>query len=225
LAYATIDELAAALRIRVTAENTAALQACLDAAAIEIDHETDRPPVELTSRDWLYADVQIAADPGPGNLRTDHFNPPAVTNLYVDTVDAVGIDQLAALQMLAVNDAIELSDAFDSSSWARYTITAVPVNNAGWFTIPVGLANSSILDLADGMRLTIVALRPTQLLTQQLALANRVNILRGVEWFKSQDAAFGVIGFDESGALRAPRDSFNRHAYALSPLKKQVGVA
>jgi hypothetical protein len=52
-----------------------------------------------------------------------------------------------------------------------------------------------------------------------------VNILRGVEWFKSQDAAWGVIGFDETGALQAPRDGFNRHAYALTPLKKQWGIA
>jgi hypothetical protein len=225
LAYATVDELAAALRVRVTVENTAGLQACLDAAALEINHDIDRLPVELTTRDWLYSDVEVAADPGAGYLRMDHFNPPAVTELYVDTVDADGADQLAALQTLAVDDVVELNDAVDSSSWARYTIGAVPVDNTGWFTIPVGLADSSTLDLVDGMRLTIVALRPTQLLTQQLALANRVNVLRGVEWFKSQDAAFGVIGFDESGALRAPRDGFARHTYTLSPLKQQFGIA
>ena len=42
MAYATVDELAAALRIRVLPDNTAALQACLDAAAEEIDFELDR---------------------------------------------------------------------------------------------------------------------------------------------------------------------------------------
>ena len=42
MAYATVDELAAALRITVTAGNTAQLQSCLDAAAIEIDHAMDR---------------------------------------------------------------------------------------------------------------------------------------------------------------------------------------
>ena len=56
-------------------------------------------------------------------------------------------------------------------------------------------------------------------------LANRVNILRGVEWAKANDAAFGVIGFDETGALQAPRDGFNRHAYTLAPLKAHWGVA
>ena len=42
-AYATVDQLAAALRIRVTPENTASLQAKLDAAAIDCDQFMDRP--------------------------------------------------------------------------------------------------------------------------------------------------------------------------------------
>src|SRR5215510_5381798 len=109
MAYATTDELATALRIRETAANTPILQACLDAAATEIDHECDR----------------LATDP-----------------------------------------------------------------------IPAGDA-----------------------------LANRVNIVRGVEWFKANDAAFGVVGFDQTGVLQAPRDSFRRHAYELTPLKQQWGVA
>jgi hypothetical protein len=107
VAYATVEELAAALRVRVTAETTATLQACLDAAAVEIDH-------------------------------------------YIDAVEPTAPDDV---------------------------------------------------------------------------LANRVNVLRGVEWWKANDAAFGVIGFDQTGALQAPRDGFARHGRALVPLKQQWGVA
>lgn len=109
MAYATVEELAAALRVRVTPDNTATLQACLDAAAAEIDHDVDR------------------VDP-----------------------------------------------------------------------IPPGDA-----------------------------LANRVNLVRAVEWFKSNDAAFGVLGMTEGGGsiLTAPRDAFNRHAYTLTPLKQKWGIA
>jgi spermidine synthase len=114
MAYATVDELAAALRIRVSAENTATLQACLDAAATEINHVVDwRPEVQ-----------------------------PLIAQM----------------------------------------------------------------------------LPPPPLL-------NRVNVLRGVEWFKSNDAAFGVIGFDQTGALQAPRNGFRRHAATLIPFKQQWGVA
>lgn len=107
MAYATVDELAAALRITVTATNEAGLQACLDAAAVEIDSALDR----------------------------------------IDPLD------------------------------------------------------------------------------EDDPLANRVNLLRGVEWFKGQDAAFGVIGMAETGALRAPANGFNRHYLALLPRKQQFGVA
>lgn len=107
MAYATIDELAAALRVQVTAANQEGLQTCLDAAAIEIDDAVDR------------LDPIPAGDP----------------------------------------------------------------------------------------------------------LANRVNILRGVEWFKANDAAFGVLGVSDTGTLTAPRNTMRRHAIALLPLKQQYGVA
>ena len=109
MAYATVDELAAALNVSVTPTNTEGLQACLDAAAEEIDHHVAR----------------IEGDPIP----------------------------------------------------------------------------------ADD------------------PLANRVNLLRGVEWWKSNAAAFGVIGFDQTGALQAPRDGFARHGRTLIPLKQQWGIA
>lgn len=107
MAYATIDELATALRITVTPANTESLQACLDAAAIEIDDAVDRT-------------------------------------------------------------------------------TPIPAGDP---------------------------------------LANRVNILRGVEWHKANDAAFGVLGVSDTGTLQAPRNTMRRHAIALLPLKEQFGVA
>src|SRR5262245_4322457 len=44
MAYATVEELAAALRVRLPPANTASLQQKLDAAAVEIDAYLDRDP-------------------------------------------------------------------------------------------------------------------------------------------------------------------------------------
>jgi hypothetical protein len=53
-----------------------------------------------------------------------------------------------------------------------------------------------------------------------------VNVLRGVEWFKANDAAFGILGIHESaGAIRTPRNPFIRHALTLLPSKEQFGLA
>jgi len=57
------------------------------------------------------------------------------------------------------------------------------------------------------------------------ALATTVNIARGIEWFKSNDSAFGGVGFADTGVLRVPRDAFARHALDLIPLKVQFGLA
>lgn len=57
------------------------------------------------------------------------------------------------------------------------------------------------------------------------ALANRVNLLRAVEWWKANDAITGG-GLAESGTLVAPRSSFSlAHGGTLMPLKRQWGIA
>ena len=55
------------------------------------------------------------------------------------------------------------------------------------------------------------------------ALVNRVNVLRAVELWKANDAAFGSPA--GAGAnLNAPAGSFARHAATLLPLKATFGV-
>ena len=110
MAYATADELAAALRITATAANQAALDACLEAAAVEID------------------------------------------------------------------DAVAVLGGVD------------PVDPTG------------------------------------NALANRVNVLRGVEWWKANDAAMGSPA-GAGATLNQPGSSFARHAATLLPLRSAFGVA
>lgn len=59
----------------------------------------------------------------------------------------------------------------------------------------------------------------------EAALANRACLARAAEWWRANDALFGVIGSAELGQLRAPRDGFARHAANLTPLKEQWGFA
>jgi hypothetical protein len=57
------------------------------------------------------------------------------------------------------------------------------------------------------------------------ALAHVVCIARGVEHYKANDVAFGALGFDNTGVLAAPGDSFDRHARTLIPLVQSFGIA
>jgi hypothetical protein len=65
MSYATVAQLAAALRIRVTPDNTDALQAKLDAAADQCDQFMDRGDVALpdpTPVGVVEANVLVAVD-------------------------------------------------------------------------------------------------------------------------------------------------------------------
>jgi hypothetical protein len=58
------------------------------------------------------------------------------------------------------------------------------------------------------------------------AIIVSVAIVRAVEWYKANDAAYGVIGYTEAGALKAPKDTFARHAAVIDPYwKMSFGLA
>jgi hypothetical protein len=56
-------------------------------------------------------------------------------------------------------------------------------------------------------------------------LLERVNVNRGVEWFKAPATYNGGVGYTDTGVLAAPASGFERHAAALLPYKADWGVA
>jgi len=57
------------------------------------------------------------------------------------------------------------------------------------------------------------------------ALIVEVNIERAVEHWQQQESPFGVIGLNEAVPLVTSRDTFERHANKLTPLKGSWGIA
>lgn len=60
------------------------------------------------------------------------------------------------------------------------------------------------------------------------ALVVQVNLERAVEHWRQQEAPFGLIGLGTEfggGAERVARDSWDRHAHKLAPLKESWGIA
>src|SRR5262245_44029880 len=68
MAYASLDQLAAALRVTVTPKNQDALQRALDAASDEIDKELDRPATDPLPDPAPALVVQVNVDRG-----VEHF--------------------------------------------------------------------------------------------------------------------------------------------------------
>jgi len=61
-----------------------------------------------------------------------------------------------------------------------------------------------------------------------LRIAETVNLERAVEHWRQQEAPFGLLGLGTEfggGVERTARDSWERHAHKLAPLKQQWGLA
>ena len=56
-------------------------------------------------------------------------------------------------------------------------------------------------------------------------LVREVNIERAVEHWKQMQAPFGIIGLGDDVSVYTARDSWDRHAHKLSPLKGSWGIA
>ncbi len=60
----------------------------------------------------------------------------------------------------------------------------------------------------------------------QLELAAEVQLERAVEHWQQSGTPFGILGIDDrGGATYIARDSWDRHALKLAPLKNQWGFA
>jgi hypothetical protein len=60
----------------------------------------------------------------------------------------------------------------------------------------------------------------------ELAIAAEVNLERAVEHWQQMKSPFGIIGLGvETGATHTARDSWDRHAHKLAPLKETWGLA
>lgn len=72
------------------------------------------------------------------------------------------------------------------------------------------------IDLADDAD----ALTP-----EQLQLAAEVQLERATEHWQQGESPFGILGIGDTGATYIARDSWDRHALKLQPLKNQWGLA
>lgn len=56
-------------------------------------------------------------------------------------------------------------------------------------------------------------------------LVVEVNIERAVEHWRQMESAFGLVGIGDSVPILSARDSWDRHAHKLAPLKEAWGLA
>lgn len=90
------------------------------------------------------------------------------------------------------------------------------------------VAMQRVLDVAAGEIDSEIDLSATAtpLAGWELALAAEVNLERAVEHWRQQESPFGLVGLGpELPMERTARDSWERHAHKLAPIKNQWGLA
>ena len=108
---------------------------------------------------------------------------------------------------------------------------ATPDQLATALRIQVNAANQELLDFCLESAAGEIDYELDRLLDDPLpdpppAIVVRTNVNRAVEWYKSADAAYGIVGFEQVGLIYAPKDGFARHAVNLeSGFKQQFGIA
>jgi hypothetical protein len=91
-------------------------------------------------------------------------------------------------------------------------------------------ANAAALDrvllLTAGEINSEIGRSNSELTGWQLALAEEVNLERAVEHWQQLKSPFGIVGLGpDLGASHTGRDTWNRHAVKLAPLKDSWGIA
>ena len=95
--------------------------------------------------EWRFSTSTTASDPGNGNFRYDNSTLASVTNIYFDDNASGGFDVGTIFSTLASGDKIYIQQNTDATKAALFTLSGTPVDNTGWWTIPVTVDASGTL--------------------------------------------------------------------------------
>lgn len=93
---------------------------------------------------WRFQTAVTATDPGSKNFKFDNATLASVLNIYVSSTSNNRGDLNNILSLLSSGDQIYVQQVADSSRVALFTV-GVPVDNTGWWTIPVTVVGSDTL--------------------------------------------------------------------------------
>jgi hypothetical protein len=101
---------------------------------------------------WNFDNGIAAADPGKGKFRFSTATPSTATALYMDTFTAGGMDFANYFRTFTSGTTITIQDNANAANWVKYTMSAAPVDNTGWWTLAVTyVASGGVLPNNNGL--------------------------------------------------------------------------
>lgn len=93
---------------------------------------------------WRFDTAVTAADPGARNFKFDNATLASVLNIYISSTSDNRGDLNTILSALASGQKIYVQQVNDADRAALFTV-GTPVDNTGWWTIPVTVDASNTL--------------------------------------------------------------------------------
>jgi hypothetical protein len=113
----------------------------LGTGLVMLNNTLSAPGTNSTQYNFLTS--TSASDPGSGKLAFNNASGPSVSNLYLDSLNSDGTDMSAFLVLVKTGDVILIQDKGTAGNFIRLKVSSTPVNNTGWWTIPVTFVSSS----------------------------------------------------------------------------------
>ena len=95
--------------------------------------------------EWRFSTSVVAADPSSGRFRYDNSTLAAVTEIYFDDFSLSGFDVGGIFSQISTGSKIYIQSESLSTSAALFTVTGNPIDNTGWWTIPVSVDSNGSL--------------------------------------------------------------------------------
>lgn len=92
--------------------------------------------------DYFVKTTITSGDPGTTFLIYNNASQTSATQISLAKIDGDNYDISLLLLQLKTNDTIILQDATNSANFQRWTISSTPVDNTGYFEVPVTLSTS-----------------------------------------------------------------------------------
>lgn len=100
------------------------------------------PPPERATLLYRHSGSTTMADPGPGYARSNATGA-AVTALAFDVLTDGNTDATPLLRVLREGDSLYVQDKDDATHWARFVVDGTPLDQTGWFEVPVAYVSGS----------------------------------------------------------------------------------
>ena len=126
-------------------------------------------PVSSQFSIWRFSTSIANTDPGAGFVKFNSVNQDATTEIYISEISDPGINVGPVLDAVTINDFIVLRETEDTNDFKSFTVTGLPTDNTGWWTIPVSLLQSGA-NLSGGNEIQVTnVFTGSALLAQSLA--------------------------------------------------------